>query len=51
VTATPGGPERITAGTIFENASIFLRSGSRTESRSSTSGGSLGRASGPQHAE
>ena len=51
MTATPGGPERITAGTIFAKRSIFALSGSRTESRSRISGGSPGGASGPQHAE
>ena len=51
VTATPGGPDRITAGSIFENASILPRSWSRTPKRSSTSGTSTSGASGPQQAE
>src|SRR4249920_790346 len=51
VTATPGGPERMTPGTSFENCSILDLSASRTDNRNSTSGGSTGGASGPQHAE
>ena len=41
----------MTAGTIFENASILPLSLSRTLKRSSTSGTSTLGASGPQHAE
>ena len=41
----------MTPGTSFENCSIFDLSASRTDNRSSTSGGSTGGASGPQHAE